>query len=91
MCSARMGQFGVTVCLYYLPEQTIHPPHRQFLEGEVFKTSSYFACLASQFILRQLIGHFADHPLDDIIEMVACQLTARHIRGRSRPPVWYLS
>ena len=39
MHSARMGQLGVTVCWYYRPEQTIHPPHRQFWEGEVFKTS----------------------------------------------------
>jgi len=39
VCSARMGQLGVTVCWYYRPEQTIHPPHRQFWEGEVFKTS----------------------------------------------------
>ncbi|KLO08183.1 hypothetical protein SCHPADRAFT_1001127 [Schizopora paradoxa] len=34
-------------------------------------------------------GHFADHPLDDIIEKIACQFTARHIRGRPRPPFWY--
>jgi hypothetical protein len=42
VCSARMGQLGVTVCWYYRPEQTIHPPHRQFWEGEVFKTSAIF-------------------------------------------------
>ena len=35
------------------------------------------------------IGHFAEHPLDDIIEKVACQFTARHIRGRPRPPYWH--
>ena len=35
------------------------------------------------------IGHFADHPLDDIIEKIACQFTARHVRGRPRPPAWY--
>jgi chromatin structure-remodeling complex subunit RSC1/2 len=34
-------------------------------------------------------GHFADHPLEDIIEKIACQFTARHIRGRPRPPYWY--
>jgi chromatin structure-remodeling complex subunit RSC1/2 len=34
-------------------------------------------------------SHFADHPLDDIIEKIACQFTARHIRGRPRPPFWY--
>lgn len=34
-------------------------------------------------------GHFADHPLEDIIEKMACQFTARHIRGRPRPPFWY--
>lgn len=35
-------------------------------------------------------GHFADHPLEDIIEKIAVQFTARHIRGRPRPPFWYL-
>ena len=34
-------------------------------------------------------GHFADHSLEDIIERIACQFTARHIRGRPRPPSWY--
>ncbi|KAF9007885.1 hypothetical protein BDQ17DRAFT_1455107 [Cyathus striatus] len=34
-------------------------------------------------------SHFADHPLEDIIEKIACQFTARHIRGRPRPPYWY--
>lgn len=35
------------------------------------------------------VGHFADHPLEDIIEKIACQFTARHIRGRPRAPFWY--
>ncbi|PPQ69200.1 hypothetical protein CVT26_003640 [Gymnopilus dilepis] len=35
-------------------------------------------------------SHFADHPVEDIIEKVACQFTARHIRGRPRPPYWYV-
>ncbi|KAG5651101.1 hypothetical protein H0H81_009857 [Sphagnurus paluster] len=35
-------------------------------------------------------SHFADHPAEDIIEKIACQFTARHIRGRPRPPFWYL-
>ncbi|EGN94159.1 hypothetical protein SERLA73DRAFT_96993 [Serpula lacrymans var. lacrymans S7.3] len=34
-------------------------------------------------------SHFADHPLEDVIEKIACQFTARHIRGRPRPPFWY--
>ncbi|KAM6497751.1 hypothetical protein JOM56_005699 [Amanita muscaria] len=34
-------------------------------------------------------SHFADHPLEDIIEKIACQFTARHIRGRPRPPYWF--
>ena len=38
---------------------------------------------------RRLAGHFADHPLEDIIEKVAVQFTARHVRGRPRPPFWY--
>lgn len=28
--------------------------------------------------------------MEDIIEKIACQFTARHIRGRPRPPYWYL-
>ena len=35
------------------------------------------------------LGHFADHPLEDIMEKIACQFTARHICGRPRPPFWY--
>ena len=34
-------------------------------------------------------SHFADHPLDDVIEKIACQFTARHVRGRPRGPCWY--
>ncbi|KAI0662365.1 hypothetical protein C8Q70DRAFT_957817 [Cubamyces menziesii] len=34
-------------------------------------------------------SHFADHPVEDIIEKVACQFTARHLRGRPRAPFWY--
>lgn len=40
--------------------------------------------------MNKTLGHFADHPLEDIIEKIACQFTARHIRGRPRPPFWYL-
>jgi chromatin structure-remodeling complex subunit RSC1/2 len=36
-------------------------------------------------------GHFADHIAEDIIEQIACQFTAKHIRGRPRPPYWYPS
>jgi len=36
------------------------------------------------------LGHFADHPVEDIIEKIACQFTARHIRGRPQPPYWYV-
>lgn len=69
----RKGQLGVTVSWYYRPEQTYHPPSRQFWQQEVFKTS-----------------HFADHPIEDLIEKIACQFTARHVRGRPRPPFWYV-
>ena len=50
----KKGQQGLTACWYFRPEQvsiskkirllvftsaqTVHPPHRQFWEGEVFKT-----------------------------------------------------
>ncbi|KAH0838855.1 hypothetical protein J3R83DRAFT_7269 [Lanmaoa asiatica] len=32
---------------------------------------------------------FADHPVEDVLEKIAVQFTARHIRGRPRPPFWY--
>ncbi|KAF9527101.1 hypothetical protein CPB83DRAFT_856749 [Crepidotus variabilis] len=35
-------------------------------------------------------SHFADHPVEDILEKIACQFTARHIRGRPRPPYWWV-
>ena len=34
-------------------------------------------------------GLFADHPIEDVLEKIAVQFTARHIRGRPRPPFWY--
>ncbi|KAI0825268.1 hypothetical protein BC628DRAFT_1419247 [Trametes gibbosa] len=34
-------------------------------------------------------SHFADHPIEDIVEKIACQFTARHLRGRPRAPFWY--
>ncbi|TFL01460.1 hypothetical protein BDV98DRAFT_530258 [Pterulicium gracile] len=34
-------------------------------------------------------SNFADHPLTDLIEKVSCQFTARHIRGRPRPPYYH--
>jgi len=36
-------------------------------------------------------SHFADHPIPDLIEKIACQFTARHIRGRPKAPYWYPS
>ena len=36
-----------------------------------------------------LSAHFADHPIEDLIEKIACQFTAQHIKGRPRPPFWY--
>ncbi|KAG8220643.1 hypothetical protein J3R82DRAFT_2911 [Butyriboletus roseoflavus] len=32
---------------------------------------------------------FADHPVEDVLEKIAVQFTARHIRGRPRSPFWY--
>ena len=34
-------------------------------------------------------GLFTDHPIEDVLEKIAVQFTARHIRGRPRPPFWY--
>jgi chromatin structure-remodeling complex subunit RSC1/2 len=70
--------------------QTFHPANRTFWEGEVFKTSKSPVPHISNRHLTHFPGHFAEHPLEDIIEKIACQFTARHIRGRPRPPFWYL-
>ncbi|KAH7103153.1 hypothetical protein BKA62DRAFT_742637 [Auriculariales sp. MPI-PUGE-AT-0066] len=37
----RNDEEFITVCWYYRPEQTYHPPHRQFWEHEVFKTAHF--------------------------------------------------
>ena len=29
--------------------------------------------------LLLLVAHFADHPIEDLIEKIACQFTAQHI------------
>ncbi|QRW05872.1 bromodomain associated protein [Ceratobasidium sp. AG-Ba] len=34
-------------------------------------------------------GYTTSHPLQDIIEPVACQFFPKHIRGRPSPPAWY--
>lgn len=72
--------------------QTFHTPSRKFWDGEVFKSGTFVqqdhsinVCL-----FKAEIGHYADHPIEDVIEKIACQNTARHIRGRPRPPYWYL-
>lgn len=87
--SATKGKPGLTVCWYYRPEQTVHPAHRLFWENEVFKTSTA-PLLSGPFshLTYSPPGHFADHTLEDAIERIALQFTARHIRGRPRPPFW---
>lgn len=77
------------ICLLIPRPQTFHPANRQFWEGEVFKTSASLVPLCEADV-DTLAGHFADHPVEDILEKVACQFTARHIRGRPRPPFWYV-
>ncbi|KAH8822762.1 hypothetical protein DL96DRAFT_1619137 [Flagelloscypha sp. PMI_526] len=34
-------------------------------------------------------SHFAEHPLEDLLEKIAVQFTARHVRGRPRAPYWW--
>jgi chromatin structure-remodeling complex subunit RSC1/2 len=79
----------MSVCWYYRAEQTIHPVHRVFWDHEVFKTSKRRLVDSLVHWSNVLIGHFADHSLDDLIERIAVQFTARHIRGRPRPPYWH--
>jgi len=56
--------------------------------NEIFKTSKSSTVLWNA--LTDLIDHFADHPVEEVIEKVACQFTARYIQGRPRPPHWHL-
>ena len=88
MCSARIGQLGVTACWYYRPEQRIHL-HTTNSGKERSSNRVWPHLFAREHTLRSSIGNFADYPLDDIIEMIDCQFTARHIRDGPRPPVWY--
>lgn len=70
--------------------ETFHPSHRQFWKNEVFKTGPPLQFLIPSIFPKLVsVGHFADHPLEDLIERIACQFTARHIRGRPRAPHWY--
>ena len=79
----------INVHLLLIIWKTFHPPNRQFWEGEVFKTGEFLIYLLKNFLHAYYYpDHFADHPLEDIIEKIACQFTARHIRGRPRPPFW---
>ncbi|KAG7450923.1 uncharacterized protein BT62DRAFT_978771 [Guyanagaster necrorhizus] len=34
-------------------------------------------------------SHFAEHPLEDILEKIACQYAVDNFRGRPRAPYWY--
>ncbi|THG96542.1 hypothetical protein EW026_g5306 [Hermanssonia centrifuga] len=56
-----------------------------------FRPEQTFHPVQRQFWENEIFktSHFADHPLEDVIEKIACQFTARHIRGRPRPPYWY--
>ncbi|TRM58713.1 hypothetical protein BD626DRAFT_573229 [Schizophyllum amplum] len=73
VAGVKPGRDGITVSWYYRPEQTFHS----------ISPASF------DFSLNVHPGHFADHPLSDVIEKISCQFTARHIRGRPRPPYWY--
>ncbi|KAI0666207.1 hypothetical protein C8Q78DRAFT_994933 [Trametes maxima] len=56
-----------------------------------YRPEQTFHPASRQFWEREIFktGHFADHPIEDILEKVACQFTARHLRGRPRAPFWY--
>ena len=80
----------INVHLLLIIWKTFHTPNRQFWDGKVFKTSEFLIYLLKKFLHAYFYpDHFADHPLEDIIEKIACQFTARHIRGCPRPPFWY--
>ena len=55
----------------------------------LFAKKSCFFFVPRSSLLHLILAHFADHPIEDLIEKVACQFAAQHIRGRPRPPFWY--
>ncbi|TFK38725.1 RSC complex protein [Crucibulum laeve] len=81
---SKKGQRGVTVSWYFRPEQAAA------YEADCAAIQTYHPS-NRKFWEGEVFktSHFADHPLEDIIEKIACQFTARHIRGRPRPPFWY--
>ncbi len=59
------------------------------MEGEVFKTSMSVLFSFSVPSDGFLVGHFAEHPLEDILEKVACQPAVDSCHGRPRAPYWF--
>ncbi|OJT08505.1 Chromatin structure-remodeling complex subunit rsc1 [Trametes pubescens] len=56
-----------------------------------YRPEQTFHPASRQFWEREVFktSHFADHPIEDLVEKIACQFTARHLRGRPRPPFWH--
>ncbi|KAG9310450.1 hypothetical protein JVU11DRAFT_9591 [Chiua virens] len=56
-----------------------------------YRPEQTFHLAHTQFMDKEVFktSLFADHPVEDVLEKIAVQFTARHIRGRPSPPFWY--
>ncbi|KAJ4475727.1 hypothetical protein J3R30DRAFT_3735574 [Lentinula aciculospora] len=57
----RGGEYGITVCWYYRPEETFHSPQRVFWENEVFKSNHFASHPLSDIIEPIFVQHTRAH------------------------------
>ncbi|KAJ3998675.1 hypothetical protein F5050DRAFT_1566656 [Lentinula boryana] len=57
----KEGQYGVTVCWYYRPEETFHSPQRVFWENEVFKSNHFASHPLSDILEPIFVQHTSSH------------------------------
>ncbi|KAF9068323.1 hypothetical protein BDP27DRAFT_1327454 [Rhodocollybia butyracea] len=57
------GQFGITACWYYRPEETFHSPRRVFWENEVFKSTQFASHPLTDILEPIFVQSTRDHVL----------------------------
>lgn len=53
--------FGVRVCWYFRPEQTVHKSHAKFMPNEVLKCSQFENYTENEILGRCLVLHVKDY------------------------------
>ncbi|KAJ3738797.1 hypothetical protein DFH05DRAFT_735327 [Lentinula detonsa] len=59
--SEKEGQYGITVCWYYRPEETFHSPQRVFWENEIFKSNHFASHPLSDILEPIFVQHTRPH------------------------------